>query len=345
MINNFIWIDDYPSPIREEAHHLLEEKFNINIIRCFLHENGFHEGRTWNIDSGKNIGFWKICRIIDESVDKNVVIILELSMPLIWLYLYNFLKLKKIKVIIITGHLNSDKINFKNILRKLYTLSSNYVANSFVYYSTNSFTYNNFNNKNSFTIGYGTPLQLRSPLIKKLSEKNKIEILLIGLWSNRKNFHLIADSLSNRLINGKSFNISHIGYAPESIKSRFPNIKFFGHISKCDQIDQFRLSSDISFLISDREPWGHVVLENINCGLLTFTSANCGSNDLINNISNNFVLNRVNKSSIIKAIEWYTSLSTQSINDYRNIGYKLLPNYTPMNFANAIYKSSLLLNL
>lgn len=101
----------------------------------------------------------------------------------------------------------------------------------------------------------------------------------------------------------------------EKFSNEYKNIYSFGYQKQNILPDFYSLSSAF-ILPSYEDTWGLVTVEALSAGLPVIVSKFAGSSELIS-INNGFLLNSVDKESIIKAVQYITSLPKNKYLDIR----------------------------
>ena len=188
-------------------------------------------------------------------------------------------------------------------------------------------------------IAYGTPLAEDDAV--EIAEsglgRKSLEILFVGVWNDRKafaTFYAAARKIEPHL--GLSIRFTHAGEIDAAEAIKFPEINFLGHVSSRESLDRLRREMDIGVLPSTREPWGHVVLENLWQGLPTIVTDHCGSADVVRRFAPNLVLKDLSEESVRKVLlEFIQMPNTERVKMARE-GQRLAREYSPAFLAEAV---------
>ena len=145
-------------------------------------------------------------------------------------------------------------------------------------------------------------------------------------------FHAIA---VNRLVSWKhvdqiilacarrNLSLAIVGDGPEGGKLKMlalqlgANVKFYGEVSQ-DEVADLLSKSEIYILNSTFEATAYSLLEARSCGLIAISNANTGAAEIISDQIDGYLIQNSDSSSLLDALDNYSSLSKREKMDMRN---------------------------
>lgn len=168
-----------------------------------------------------------------------------------------------------------------------------------------SLIYSSISNEDILVCPYGVNTKLFTPNNKKLLNKNDIiEFVFIGGTKQLKGISYLLEAFMK--IEDKDARLTIIGDCnlPDELLARYnKKVNFAGNVLH-SEVSKILAGMDVMIFPSLGEGMSLSVLEAMASGLMIITSENSGTNDLISEGVNGFVIPIQNKEVIIEKIDW-----------------------------------------
>jgi glycosyltransferase involved in cell wall biosynthesis len=349
-MKNILWIDDYPTPVREKAIAALKTSIpDLSISAIYLNKNGSKEGRHWNFPNVVTLRslklFGKKIAILKKR-DQNISIFCEATLPLVPTLLLNVWLGRLKNYVLIVGHVKNKESRFgtrewaKEKFRKWSTEVLVKRSIAINYYSDLSFEFCPPAPGTKYSIGYGTPIEKctrSTDGIKSDVERANIapSYVMVGKVNARKNFSATAKILKN--IPGKR-EIAVIGEWEEPAEALKNFDVIFGHQQDPLKLSELRASYKFEINPALQDPWGHVVIEGMSVGLVPIVSNKVGASIAVMELDEKLVFDPNDNEDISRVISYVESMSPTEYITLSQRSRKLASKYDIDNHVNALKK-------
>jgi len=190
--------------------------------------------------------------------------------------------------------IESKSLGLQGLIKKIFLTRINIVFAS-GYLHVELLKRLNFRNEIRVTKGVGL---INKPIttVKKLKYQRKY--LFLGRLSEEKNIKFIISVFKNM----PTHELLIVGSGPQetdlkNFANNSSNIRFLNHYNN-KSLNKLFLEQNFLLLPSISEPWGLVVEEALYFGLPVIVSTNCGSQELITNNRNGYIIDPYDKESL-----------------------------------------------
>lgn len=314
-MRKILWIDDYPTPVREQSIcQLIQETEGLLITRRYLNEDGSKEGRHWiyqNVQTLRSTKFFGMkLGIVDAQEGESIVC--EATLPLVPTLILNLLLGRLKNYIVIVGHVKNKNVSSLTktwLKEKFRAWSTSMLVRKAVavnYYSELSYEFCPPPSGTPYSIGYGSPIDATfENFVTEVAAQDHPSYVMVGKVNARKNFSAFAEKM--RAIPGKRL-VSVIGKwgDPEEFAKHFDTI--YEH--ERDNAKLFSLRRAHKFEVNPalQEPWGHVVIEGMRAGIVPIVSKMVGSAVAVKELDPQLVFDPYSDDDIRRVIQYAESI-------------------------------------